>query len=127
TQTYWYDYNVDGVQRTFAPYELSFLFFETYDGVLGRGLLDLAREAIATDAMAQRYGKKFYQNGARLSGIVTVESDTSPDSRQKIKREVRRYASDDMFAVAVLDHDMKYTPLGVSQSDAQYIESRSFS
>ena len=76
--------------------------------------------------MAQRYGKKFYQNGARLSGIVTVESDTSPDSRQKIKREFRRYASDDMFAVAVLDHDMKYTPLGVSQSDAQYIESRSF-
>ena len=126
TQTYWYDYNVDGVQRTFAPYELSFLFFETYDGVRGRGLLDLAREAIAMDAMAQRYGKKFYQNGARLSGIVTVASDTNEKARQKVKREFLRYASDDMFAVAVLDHDMKYTPLGLNQSDAQYIESRSF-
>ena len=44
--------------------------FETYDGIRGRGLLDLARESIAVDAMTQRYGKKFYQNGARLSGIV---------------------------------------------------------
>ena len=78
------------------------------------------------DSMAQRYGKKFYQNGARLSGIVSVETDTSPESRQRIKGEFRRFASEDMFAVAVLDHDMKYTPLGLNQSDAQYIESRSF-
>lgn len=68
TGRYWYDYNVEGVRRTFANYELSFLYFETYDGIRGRGLLDLAREAIAVDAMTQRYGKKFYQNGARLSG-----------------------------------------------------------
>lgn len=37
--------NVVGVRRTFANYELSFLYFETYDGIRGRGLLDLAREA----------------------------------------------------------------------------------
>ena len=52
---YWYTYDVDGVQRTFAPSELSFLFFETYNGVWGRGILDLARESIAGDALAQQY------------------------------------------------------------------------
>ena len=31
-----------------------------------------------------------------------------------------------MFTVAVLDRNMTYTPLGVNQSDAQYIESRQF-
>lgn len=124
---YWYDYNVDGVQKTFSNYELSFLFFETYDGIRGRGLLDLARETIAMDAMAQRYNKKFYQNGARLSGILEVATNTNPDARRKLKQEFQSYASDDSFAVAVLDHDMKFTPLGVSQSDAQFIESREFS
>lgn len=78
------------------------------------------------DAMAQRYERKFYQNGARLSGVLEVDTDAQPATRQKLKDEFRGYASDDAFAVAVLDHGMKFTPLGLSQSDAQYIESRAF-
>lgn len=126
TGTYWYDYNVDGKLKTFANSELSFLFFETYDGIHGRGMLDLAREAISVDAMAQRYNKKFYQNGARLSGIVEVDTDASKETRNRIKQEFKTFASDDAFAVAVLDHSMKFTPLGLSQSDSQFIESRGF-
>lgn len=127
TGTLWYDFNVDGVQRTFSGYELSMLYFESYDGVRGRGMLDLARESIAADAMAQRYAKKFYQNGARVSGIVEVDADAEQKTRDRVKKEFRRYASDEAFAVAVLDHGMKYTPLGINQSDAQFIESREFS
>lgn len=126
TGLYWYDYNVDGVRRRFSSYELSFLFFESYDGIHGRGMLDIAREMVASDGMAQRYGKKFYQNGARLSGIVEVETDAKPETRTRLKSEFARYASDDAFKVAVLDHGMKFTPLGLSQSDAQFIESRTF-
>lgn len=123
---YWYQYNVDGVVKKFSNYELSFLFFETYDGIHGRGFLHLAWEAIAVDAMAQRYGKKFYQNGARLSGIVEIDTDASKETRDKVKAEFQSYASDDAFAVAVLDHNMKYTPLGLNQRDSQFIESREF-
>lgn len=46
TGLYFYDYSVDGVFRTFTGYELSFLFFESYDGIRGRGFLNLARETI---------------------------------------------------------------------------------
>ena len=126
TGTYWYDYSLEGFHKTFANSELSFLYFETYDGIQGRGMLDLAREAISVDAMAQRYNKKFYQNGARLSGIVEVDTDAKPETRKRVKEEFRTFASDDAFAVAVLDHSMKFTPLGLSQSDAQFIESRGF-
>lgn len=124
---YWYDFNVDGVQRTFASYELSILLFESYDGIHGRGMLQLAREMVAADGMAQRYAKKFYQNGARLSGIVEVDTDAKKETRTRLKNEFAQYAGDDAFKVAVLDHGMKFTPLGLSQSDAQFIESRSFS
>ena len=41
---YWYQYSVDGVVKKFSNYELSFLFFETYDGIHGRGFLHLARK-----------------------------------------------------------------------------------
>lgn len=127
TGTLWYEFSVDGVQRTFGGYELSMLFFESYDGIRGRGLLDLAREAIAADAMAQRYNKKFYQNGGKISGIVEIDNDADKPTRDKVRAEFARYASDDAFAVAVIDHGMKYNPIGVNQADAQFIESRQFS
>lgn len=127
TGNYWYDFSVDGAFRTFSSYELSILFFESYDGIQGRGMLQLAKESISTDAMAQRYNRKFYQNGSRLSGIVEVDTDASRDARNKVRQEFRSYVTDDAFSVAVLDHGMKYTPLGISQADAQYIESRQFS
>ena len=123
---YWYTYDVEGVQRTFAPSELSFLFFETYDGIWGRGMLDLARTVIAEDSMAQQYELKFYQNGARMSGIVEVETDASDATREKIRKAFAKFAGEDQFKVAVLDHGMKYTPIGLNQADAQYIESRGF-
>ncbi len=126
---YWYDFSVDGESMTFAPSQLLIVFFDTYDGLHGRGMLHLARETISTDGSAQRYGKKFYQNGARMSGIVEVDADLGKPGRDKIKDEFKNYAADreDAFRVAVLDRGYKYNPIGLNQKDAQYIESRGFS
>ena len=38
-----------------------------------------------------------------------------------------KYSGENAFRVAVLDLGMKYTQLGISQQDAQYIEGRQFS
>lgn len=122
----WYDFTVDGLTRTFAPSELVTVFFDTYDGLYGKGILTLARSAIAADAGAQKYARKFYQNGARMSGIVTVDTDMGREGRDRLKKEFSQYASDSMFKVAVLDRGMTYTPIGLNQKDAQFIEGRNF-
>lgn len=122
----WYDFTVDGLTRTFAPSELVIVFFDTYDGLCGKGVLALAKASIAADAGAQRYARKFYQNGARMSGIVTVNTDMGREARDRLKKEFSQYASDSMFKVAVLDREMTYTPIGLNQKDAQFIEGRNF-
>lgn len=122
----WYDFSVDGLTRTFAPSELVIVFFDTYDGLYGKGLLALAKSTIAADAGAQKYARKFYQNGARMSGIVTVDTDMGREGRDRLKKEFSQYASDSMFKVAVLDRGMTYTPIGLNQKDAQFIEGRNF-
>lgn len=129
TKQYFWTYSVDGVTRTFSGYELSFLFFESYDGIRGRGMLGMARETIGAEGAAQQYGRKFYQNGAMISGIVEVDSDLAPEYKDQIRDQFRQFTplSDDAFRVAVLDRGYKYTPLGLNQKDSQYIESRSFS
>lgn len=123
----WYDFTVDGLKRTFASADLVIVFFDTYDGLYGKGILALAKATIAADAGAQRYARKFYQNGARMSGIVSVDADLSDAGREKIKTAFQRYASEDEFKVAVLDRSMTYTPIGLNQQQAQFIESRNFS
>lgn len=123
----WYDFTVDGLTHTFAPSDLVIVFFDTYDGLYGKGVLSLAKSTIAADAGAQKYARKFYQNGARMSGIVEVAADLGREGREKIRESFDQYAADAMFKVAVLDHGMKYTPIGLNQKDAQFIESRNFS
>ena len=85
---------MDGVQRVFSGYELSFLYFESYDGIRGRGMLDMARETIGAEGAAQQYGRKFYQNGAMISGIVEVDTDLSPTGKDRIREQFygRSYA-----------------------------------
>lgn len=122
----WYDFTVDGLTKTFAPADLVIVFFDTYDGLYGKGVLALAKAAIASDAGAQKYARKFYQNGARMSGIVSVDTDLGKEGRDKIKREFARYAGEDEFKVAVMDKGFVYTPIGLNQQQAQFIESRSF-
>lgn len=122
----WYDFTVDGLTRTFAPSDLVIVFFDTYDGLYGKGVLALAKATIAADAGAQKYARKFYQNGARMSGIVEVASDLGREGREKIRESFDQYAADSMFKIAVLDRGMKYTPIGLNQRDAQFVESRKF-
>ena len=125
----WYAFTVDDMTRKFQPGDLLLCFFETYDGKHGRGMLDLARETVATDRAAQKYLRKFYAGGGALSGVLEIESDATPQTREKVRKAFQSYASDmdSVYKMAVVDKGMKYTPIGISQSDAQFIESRGFS
>ena len=125
----WYAFTVDDMTRKFQPGDLLLCFFETYDGKHGRGMLDLARETVATDRAAQKYLSKFYAGGGALSGVLEIESDATPQTREKVRKAFQSYASDmdSVYKMAVVDKGMKYTPIGISQSDAQFIESRGFS
>lgn len=131
----WYKFTVPDTEaygkaltRSFAESQLLIYRFESYDGVHGRGMLDLAGYTMDADLKAQKYGNKFYSNGARLSGVVEVDGSLGKEKRDLLKEEFNaKYSGDNAFRVAVLDLGMKYTQLGISQQEAQYIENREFS
>jgi len=135
TGTMWYSFVAETdlpekkrLERKFSESELLIFRFESYDGYTGRGLLDLASPTIRIDTYAQRYNEKFYANGARISGIVETAANLNMESRRMIREEFESMATglDNAFRVAVLDNGLKYTPMGLSQKEAEYIESRQF-
>ncbi len=113
--------------KSFAESELLIYRFESYDGSSGRGILDLAKNTMDMDLKAQKYGNRFYANGARPSGILEVDGKLDEAKRDLLQKNfTEKYSGDNAFKVAILDLGMKYTQLGISQNDAQYIESRQF-
>lgn len=119
-----------GKPLTFRCQESSLLIhhFETYNGYTGVGVLELAADAITADLAAQTYGRKFYRNGARVSGILEVPTDLSEANKISARDSFERMATgpDNAFRTAVMDLGMKYTPLGVNQKDSQYLETRAY-
>jgi HK97 family phage portal protein len=113
--------------KSFAESELLIYRFESYDGSSGRGILELAKNTMDMDLKAQKYGNRFYANGARPSGILEVDGKLDEQKRDLLQKNfTEKYSGDNAFKVAILDLGMKYTQLGISQNDAQYIESRQF-
>lgn len=130
----WYKFTVpdtvtygNALTREFADSQLLIHRFESYDGTSGRGVLGLARDTIDTDLKAMKYGNRFYSNGARPSGVLEVDGEMSKEHRAMLKDEFNQdYSGNNAFRVAVLDIGMKYTQLGISQQDSQFIENREF-
>lgn len=116
-------------KRKFSEDELIIYHFESHDGYVGRGFLEIAKKAISADNMAQEYNRAFYKNGARVAGIIKVQGELEEDKRKLVRDDFERMASgmSNAFRVGVLDLGMEYTPLGVTQQDAQFLEARTFS
>lgn len=128
----WYLFSGDekdiDLTRKFHEDELIHIYFENGDGKRGTGILDMAKQAISTDLNAQKYAGKFYKQGARPSGVIEVPTKMDQQNKEKVRKAFERAVGgmDNAFRVAVMDLGMKYTQLGISQRDAQFIESRQF-
>lgn len=118
----------DGSSNVYFPEEIIHFVFDSIDGEEGFGMLDMAKQTIRTDLNAQIYSEKFYTNGARLSGILKTDGKLSPEAKGVVRKAFMKFTSGakNAYTVAVLDQGLSYTPLGISQADAQFIESRNF-
>jgi HK97 family phage portal protein len=123
-----YETTINNVRYRFDQDSVIELPWLTYDGQNGVGLLRSAKETLSTEYSSQQYAGKFYRNGARISGIVETQGDVSWENKEKLRAQFEETYSglQNAFRVGVLDFGMKYTPLGIPQKDAQYIESRNF-
>lgn len=112
----------------------------TRDGINGISPLTHARDVISKDRTAKAYERALYSNGGRPSGVLYTETDLGgyidlKDSEGKVierisqKEQVRRAwekvhsGGDNAFRTAVLDHGLKYQPIAMNNSDAQFVES----
>ena len=96
------------------------------DGLFGYSPIAMAKNAIGVALACEEFGAKFFENGARPSGVlkhpgVLKDPDKLRESWQKIYG-----GSANAGRVAVLEEGTSYEPISVNQSDAQFLETRKF-
>lgn len=97
-----------------------------FNGLIGFSPIAMARNAIGVAIATEEFGAKFFENGARPSGVLTHPSTIKdPD---KLREEWQKVygGSENSGKVAVLEEGMKYESISIPPNDAQFLDTRKF-
>jgi len=97
------------------------------DGRLGQSTVWLARQAFGLALATEKFGAKFFGNGGRPSGILTLPSKLSAVENETLKRSfAEAHGGENQFRVAVLEDGVKYTKIAATPEEGQMLETRKY-
>lgn len=110
---------------TFQSEEILHIPAIGFDGLTGYSPIAMARNAIGVAMACEEFGAKFFENGARPSGILKVPH-VLKDPQKLSESWQAAYGGANSGKTAVLEEGVEYQQLSVNQSDAQFLETRKF-
>ena len=110
---------------TFQNFEILHIPALGFDGLSGYSPIAMARNAIGVAMACEEFGAKFFENGARPSGILKVPH-VLKDPQKLSESWQAAYGGANSGKTAVLEEGVEYQQLSVNQSDAQFLETRKF-
>jgi len=97
-----------------------------FDGLVGYSPIAMAKNAIGMAIACEEYGAKFFANGAAPGGVLEHPGTIKDPQRVRESWQSTFGGSGNANKVAVLEEGMKYTPIGISPEQAQFLETRKF-
>ena len=97
-----------------------------FDGLVGYSPITMAKNAIGMAIACEEYGAKFFANGAAPGGVLEHPGTIKDPGRVRESWQSTFGGSGNANKIAVLEEGMKYTPIGISPEQAQFLETRKF-
>lgn len=120
---------LDGDPFPVSPEHMLHFKLFSLDGVVGLSPLEHQAETMGLAKAGQQWSARFMRKGGFTGGYVIYDSFlTDQQQAQVLKRfpDVRKADTDDIGKMAILQGGPKIVPAGISQKDAQFIESQQF-
>lgn len=120
----------DGSERTVPRGNIWHLRGLSSNGITGVSVIECARESFGLGLAAQGYGARFFANDAKPSGgWIEFPGQFKDKEARQIFREgwQANQAGANRGKTAVLEMGMKYHEVGITNQDAQFLETRKFS
>ena len=114
--------------RNYAAGEIHHIRGLTVSGYVGQSPLAAARLAVGMAIAAEDYGARLFANDAKPRGLI--EWDSTFKTREELEEFRARWQQSqggaNQHRTAVLQAGMKYKDIGMSNEDAQFLETRRF-
>lgn len=123
-------YRVTGFADRVHPRDIIHILNFSYDGIQGVSTLTHAANTLNLSMSSEDHAYGFFKSGGSLSGVLSVEGRAlTKQQKDQIYQDFNARinpANGYSNGVAILEHNMKFSPIGVSAKDCQMIESRQF-
>ncbi len=128
-----YLYGGTGTNLTIYPNEMinfeMFSPFQSYPMAV-KGVSPMQAVAIQAemDGTANRWNWNFFKNGGSVRDILSTNQAMKPEVKQRLisKWKAEFQGVNNAHKVAILDNDLKYSSVGGSQKEMDFVESRRF-
>lgn len=118
---------VEGTERVFLSEEILHIPAFGFDGLVGYSRIALARNAIGLAIATEKYGSKFFGNGANPGIIIQHPGALGDNAYEHLKESWdARGGADNAHKPVILEEGMSIDRIGIPPDDAQYLETRKF-
>ena len=124
----YYHYQLPNGQFVWLPGEKIWHLKAFGDGVWGYSPVELLRNAIGLNMALEKFGSKFFANGARPGGVLEHPGQLSDKSAKNLRASWNEMHSglDNAQKVAILEEGLKWHDVGIPPEEAQFLETRKF-
>lgn len=98
------------------------------NGIIGDSVITQHRDALGLTLASEEYGARFFANDSSPRGILEHPVPLDPEARENLKKswEFLHKGLSNAHRIRVLEGGMKWTQIGISPEDAQFLETRKF-
>lgn len=96
------------------------------NGVIGLSPMGYARNSIGIAIAADNRVTKIFSNGAKPSGVLTIDKTLSPDQRAQVRKSFAELEEGNEDRLFVLEAGMQYQQVSMTPQDVELLESRRF-
>ena len=100
----------------------------SFDGRVGYNPITIARESMQGALATQRFGNKFFENGAHISGALEVPGTLNDTAYKRLKESWKERTSgeNNTGETAILEGGTKFSKIGIAPEEAQFLQTREF-
>lgn len=97
-------------------------------GDVGLSPISFARQSLGTAMATDQMAGSLFANGARPSGILTVDQVLNPEQRQQLRENIVEpfVGSENAGGLMVLEAGLQFQQVTMTPEDSQFLETRAF-
>ena len=122
-----YTTTIDGRQFEFAAGQVLHIMGPSSDGLMGDSVVATARNSLGLGLAQQSYANRFFRNNTTPAMVLEHPLKLSADAKKYLKASMSEFRGvGNSHKALIAEEGLQVKPLAMSNTDAQWVESREF-